>query len=330
MERTVDTSIRVKVTNGCQWTCNFCHNEGTELPDNNNGINRVSIFLDPDVKSLPPVEDITVDDASLGWISSVKGLGIDEIHLTGGEPTLHSSLPKLIGILVDNGIKVKMTTNGQTSPNRMRQIIEAGLSGVNFSILSLDSKEFLTTQNPPNIPGLDPIKWASRMIEREKGNILLAKDLGIDVKINTAVLGEDDYKRVDTVREFATQHGISLVLLPIIGDRETSQDAVFDYAEMHGQFLAFAEKSNNSNSSRIYQMDDGIELRAKYLRTYHPEVVCGGCEHNGKSSCVERFYGPRMEFRARKPYVRLCVQKTNSKTVMPLSEFMEKDINSQL
>lgn len=33
MEKVIDHSVRIKVTNDCQWTCTFCHNEGTELPE---------------------------------------------------------------------------------------------------------------------------------------------------------------------------------------------------------------------------------------------------------------------------------------------------------
>lgn len=330
MEITADRSVRVKVTNGCQWACNFCHNEGTELPNTANATSRVSVFLDPAVRQLPMVEDIKVEDSSLGWINTIKGLGIDEVHLTGGEPTLHPRLPKLISILSNSGVTVKMTTNGQASLNRMREIFTAGLKGVNFSILSLDPDEFLKTQNPPTISGLNPVQWATRMIERETSNILLARDLGVAVKINAAVLGPDDYARVDTVREFATKHGISLVLLPSVGDQENTQDAVFNYAQRHGQFVEAKENSNNSNASRIYAMKDGTELRAKYLRPYHPDVVCGDCEHNGKPSCMERFYGLRMEFRSGEPYIRMCVQQTNDRTVMSLEKFVKDGVITQL
>lgn len=29
-----DNSVRIKVNNDCQWSCTFCHNEGTEVPEN--------------------------------------------------------------------------------------------------------------------------------------------------------------------------------------------------------------------------------------------------------------------------------------------------------
>lgn len=71
-------------------------------------------------------------------------------------------------------------------------------------------------------------------------------------------------------------------------------------------------------------------MDAKYLRDYNPEIVCGGCEHRGKESCVEGFYGIRIEFRGSDPYARLCIQKTNNQTVMTLEEFRNRDLIGQL
>ncbi len=330
IELVTDNSVRVKVTNDCQWTCTFCHNEGTELPTSLNASNRASVFLDPTVNSLPMVGDLPFNNQTLGKLATLKDIGIDEVHLTGGEPTIHPNLPQLIRELALTGFTVRLTTNGQSSAQRLNEIIETGVSSINFSVLSFDPEQFLQTQNPPSIPRLDPVTWAKRMIEREKSNIILAKSLGANVKINTAVLGPEDFPRVDTVRDFAEQNGITLVLLNGVGEGDYSQQAVFEYTQRNATLMGARESSNNGKGSRIYALPSGNELRAKYLKDYHPEIVCGGCVHNGKPSCVEKFYGIRVEFRAGEPYVRLCLQQSNERTVMPLAEFMAKDIKSQL
>jgi GTP 3',8-cyclase len=322
-------SVRLKVNNTCQWACTFCHNEGTELPEGGNAALRVSTFLDSGVKDLPPVEDVTFNNTFLQGLDTLRTLGINEIHLTGGEPTLHPKLPEIVTEAVDRGMTVKMTSNGQTAPAHLKRIVAAGVLSINFSILSLDPEGFLKTQNPPKIPGLDPLTWAQRMIDREKKNILLAKELGAEVKINTAVLGYDDYPRVDTVREFAEHNDIGLVVLPSIGDNG-AQQVVFDYAEKHGVLVGEKMSAHDSNAAKIYQTTSGTELRAKYLKPYHPSAICDGCEHKGQDSCVEKFYGLRLEIRGGDPYVRLCVQKTNDRTVMPLPTFIERDLINQL
>lgn len=210
MERIYDQSVRIKVTNDCQWSCDFCHNEGTELPDVKT--KRVSVFLDPNALDLPQAGSMSASEETFKKLDYLKELGIDGVHLTGGEPTLNPELSEIVEGFVRRGLKVKMTTNGQGQPNMTRRLAEAGLSGMTFSVLSFDAEEFLSTQRIKSKP------WAEAMIEREKRNILLAKSLGIDVKINTVVLGEYDHDRVDTVRDFAQKNNIKLILLPSLGE----------------------------------------------------------------------------------------------------------------
>lgn len=317
-----DTSIRFKVNNDCQWACEFCNNEGTEVPENQK--KRVSVFLDKSTLELPTVENMPYTTTLMERLNFLKEIGINEAHLTGGEPTLHPDLPMIVESLASNGFMVKMTTNGQARPEMIHQLAKAGIQGMTFSVVSFDPEEFLKTQHIKSIP------WANAMIRREQQNILLAKELGIDVKINTVVLNKSDHPRVDSIKEFAQTYGIKLILLNSLGDGEEAQNAVFDYADINGRSLGATEFTNNGKGSRHYILENGTYMDAKYVRPYHPEVVCGSCEHKGKDSCVEKFYGLRMEFRDGQPYIRLCIQQTNEKTVMPLMSFIESGIISQL
>lgn len=317
-----DTSIRIKVNNDCQWACKFCHNEGTEVPVNQR--KRVSIFLDKSTLDLPPVGNMPYTKTLMERFNLIREAGIDEVHLTGGEPTLHPDLPKIVEGLTSSGFTVKMTTNGQAKPEMTQRLAEAGIKGITFSIVSFDPNEFLKTQHIQSIP------WANAMIRREQQNILLAKKLGIEIKINTVVLGASDHPRVDSIREFAQTYGIKLVLLNSLGDGEEAQEAVFDYANRNGSYLGTTEFTNNGKGSRHYVLEEGTLMDAKYVRPYHPEIVCDSCIHNGQVSCVEKFYGLRMEFRDGEPYIRLCIQQTNERTVMPLMTFLGKDTIKQL
>lgn len=322
IERIPDNSVRVKVTNDCQWSCDFCHNEGTELPSSQT--KRVSVFLDESAKFLPEVGAMIPNDEIFERLDLLRKMGLEEVHLTGGEPTLNVDLSEVVKGFVSRGFKVKMTTNGQAQPNMTRRLVDAGISGMTFSILSFDVDEFLATQNIKSAP------WAKAMIAREKDNILLAKSLGIDVKINTVVLGEFDHARVDKVREFAQEHGIKLILLPSLGKGSSSKDAVLEYAQRHAVLTGETQFTNSSKGSRHFILPDGTPMDAKYIRLYQPDVVCRGCEHKGKDSCVEGFYGIRVELREGEPYARLCVQKSNEMTVMRLDSFWEKDLIGSL
>ena len=63
----------------------------------------------------------------------------------------------------------------------------------------------------------------------------------------------------------------------------------------------------------------------KGIRPLHPDVVCDGCELRNTNSCVEKFYGIRLELRDQL-YARLCVQKTNPSTVMTLDDFVQNGV----
>ncbi len=98
-------SCAVIFTGGCNLCCPFCHN--------------YPLVLDPE--SLPSIgteEIITRISAVKKWLGGVC--------VTGGEPTLHHSLPDLLARLRACGLSIKLDTNG-TRPRALAGIIEQGL-----------------------------------------------------------------------------------------------------------------------------------------------------------------------------------------------------------
>jgi pyruvate formate lyase activating enzyme len=47
---------------------------------------------------------------------------VERVVITGGEPTIHQALPEAIGLLKDNGFKIKLDTNG-TNPDMVKTLI---------------------------------------------------------------------------------------------------------------------------------------------------------------------------------------------------------------
>jgi GTP 3',8-cyclase len=72
--------------------------------------------------------------------------GVDKIRLTGGEPTVRKDileLMKQIGTLRAAGLKeLCLTTNGLTLHRKLDAMVEAGLTGVNLSLDTLDPYQF--------------------------------------------------------------------------------------------------------------------------------------------------------------------------------------------
>ncbi len=95
----------VLFTGGCNFRCPFCHNPELVLHYN-------------------AMEDIPLEHIILTQKKYKKWL--DRIVITGGEPTIHMDLFRLIGRMKSEGIKVKLDTNG-SSPFMLKGLVNDGL-----------------------------------------------------------------------------------------------------------------------------------------------------------------------------------------------------------
>ena len=152
----VDEAARLKIIDNCGMTCTFCHNEGTPVAAAYNQGNillpnptyrgRVSVFeqcngVDFIPGSMQPNDNF---DKTLSVLAET--LGTKEVHLTGGEPTLHPNLSEIIRRAASQGFSVKLTSNGENS-RVFRECAEAGLEKVNFSIFGTTPSELAEVQH---------------------------------------------------------------------------------------------------------------------------------------------------------------------------------------
>ena len=87
-------------TAGCNFHCGYCHN--------------------PELFSSHSELD---EDKVLGFLQSRQGK-LDGVVITGGEPTLHKSLPEFIKRIKTLGFLVKLDTNG-TNPDMLQSLIDS-------------------------------------------------------------------------------------------------------------------------------------------------------------------------------------------------------------
>lgn len=102
-----DKNSAIIFTVGCNFYCGFCHNP--EL------VNRES-----------KIENQEIDEQEiLNFLKERVGL-LDAVVVTGGEPTLHADLPKLIQKIKALGFLIKVDTNG-TNPVMVEKLIKEKL-----------------------------------------------------------------------------------------------------------------------------------------------------------------------------------------------------------
>ena len=154
-----DRTLWAKVIDACGLTCTFCHNEGTPVRADQRGVQRglayraagssgrVSLYVPTNgVRFLPaamcPDANFSV---ALGRVG--RALGLDELHLTGGEPTLHNQLPDLIRVARAQGFVVAITSNGENGGKVLAKCAQAGLDRVNFSVFGTTPQELAQVQH---------------------------------------------------------------------------------------------------------------------------------------------------------------------------------------
>ncbi|MFL6075584.1 MAG: GTP 3',8-cyclase MoaA [Mycobacteriales bacterium] len=174
----VHRDLRVSLTDRCNLRCSYC------MPAEG-------------VPWLPRAEMLTSDEL-VRLVTLLVRLGVTEIRLTGGEPTLRPDVVDLVRRFAALGPEVSMTTNGMRLTELAGPLVQAGLARVNVSLDTLRPDRFreLTRRS-----GLD----------RTLAGLRAARDAGLrPVRINTVLLrGVNDDEAVDLLA-FALAEGYEL------------------------------------------------------------------------------------------------------------------------
>lgn len=156
--------LRISLTDSCNLRCVYC------TP---NLIHKNNVFSFEDISKI---------------IGVAKELGIKKIRLTGGEPLLRDDLNKIISKIKDNGInEIYLTTNGILLEEKIKELKEAGLCGVNISLDTLDGEIF------KKITRGGDIQKVLRGIEK-------SLEFGLKVKINSVIIKGINEKFEDLVK----------------------------------------------------------------------------------------------------------------------------------
>lgn len=117
-------NVRISITDKCNFRCVYCMPaEGLQW------LKREEILSYEEIERL---------------VRLLVSLGVEQVRLTGGEPTVRKDLPELIRKLSQiEGLKsLSLTTNGYLLKNLARPLAEAGLTRINVSLDSLVREKF--------------------------------------------------------------------------------------------------------------------------------------------------------------------------------------------
>ncbi len=212
--RVVD-SLRISLTQRCNFECFFCHREGEH---------------DPHGEMAP--EEVE------GVVALASELGFEKVKLTGGEPLLREDAVEIVRRVAALIPEVSMTTNASLLAERARDLREAGLRRVNVSFHSLRPDVFRR------------ITGNGSQAEVEEG-VRAAVDCGlIPVKLNVVVLRGLNSEEIPEMIDYSKKAGAILQLI----EYQPLERGVEGWGEHHYD-LSPVEEELASRSERVVERD---------------------------------------------------------------------------
>ena len=250
--------LRISITERCNLRCTYCMpEEGVQLSPSSH------LLTTPEIVYLSAL-----------FVSQ----GVTKIRLTGGEPTIRGDIVSLmhsIGELRAKGLKeLCLTTNGIALHRKLDSMVEAGLTGINLSLDTLDPWQF---QIMTRRKGFDAV---IRSIDR----ILAMNKAGakIKLKINCVVMRGVNDRDVLSFVEMGREKDLEvrfIEYMPFDGNK-WNQKKMMSYKEIlnmiklnYGDLWKVTDHANDT--SKTFQVP-GFAGKIGFI-TSMTDHFCGTC-----------------------------------------------------
>lgn len=204
--------------------------------------------------------------------------GVTKIRLTGGEPTVRKDIVPLmqsIGNLRHDGLReLCLTTNGISLHRKLDPMVEAGLTGINLSLDTLDPFQY---QIMTRRKGLDAVlKSIDRILEMNR------MGAGIKLKVNCVVMRGINDREIIPFVEMGRESPIEvrfIEYMPFDGNK-WNENKMLPYQEMlaiiQEKYPTLAKVADHKNdTSKTYQVP-GFQGRVGFI-TSMTHNFCGTC-----------------------------------------------------
>jgi len=177
------TGLRISITDRCNLSCMYCHNEGA------------------DCCSCGPLGHEMSSELICGIVREAAKFGVRKVKFSGGEPLFRKDFEEILSCLPPLK-EVSATTNGVLLEKRAKTLKAAGLDRVNVSLDSLDPEKYGKITGAP--PGT---------LEKVIKGIDSAVEAGLTpVKLNMVLLKGINDNEIDAMMEFIRPYGGKVIL----------------------------------------------------------------------------------------------------------------------
>lgn len=274
--------VRVQLTDACNFRCFYC------MPAN--------IKFIPSADLLNSQEFVTI-------CSNLVDFGIDEMRVSGGEPTLRKDFEEIItGLSRLRLLRLGLTTNGFFLKDRLPFLTTTRCRHINVSLDSLRRERFRSITK-------------TDYFDEVYAAVLQAKQMGFYVKVNVVLLkGYNDDELFDFV-DFSARYGIEVRFLELmkIGPCRAGQSRLFVCAQ---EAIARIEERETltprsvNRDSTSFNFDTASGARIGFIAS-ESQPFCGFCSRlrltaTGRlRACLMSEAGVDLRGRSKDEYPRL-------------------------
>ncbi|PBP16542.1 molybdenum cofactor biosynthesis protein 1 B [Diplocarpon rosae] len=250
--------LRISITEKCNLRCLYC------MPEEG-------------VPQSPPPNLLTTPEIYL-LSSTFVAQGVTKIRLTGGEPTVRRDILPLmhqIGSLRSRGLKeLCVTSNGISLHRKLDSMAEAGLTGVNLSLDTLDPWQFQIMTRRKGFEAV--MKSINRILEMNR------LGAGIKLKINCVVMRGMNEREIIPFVELGREQEIEvrfIEYMPFDGNK-WSRGKMLSYREMldliRAKYPTLRKVQDHKNdTSKTYEIP-GFVGKIGFI-TSMTHNFCGSC-----------------------------------------------------
>ena len=158
-----------------------------------------------------PAEYETIEELA-EWVAET---GVHNVTLTGGEPLLHKETGALAELLIENGCRVEIVTNGSISLDRLAAAENRPVFTMDYKLPSSGMEEFMCLNNFRLLGCHDTVKFVSGSIDDLERAAELIREYRLTEHCHvfiSPVFGEIDPADIVSFMEERMMNGVRLQL----------------------------------------------------------------------------------------------------------------------
>ncbi len=223
------TYLRLSVTDRCNLRCRYC------MPEE--GICKKQH------------EEMLNEDEMIRAVEAAAALGITKIRITGGEPLVKKNILSICRRVAEvSGIReVCMTTNGTLLPKFAKPLKEAGVTRINISLDTMDSKKYACITR-------------GGCYDKAMQGIEAALSAGFDkVKINTVLLGGYNDDEIEVLADLTKKYTVDvrfIELMPMHDGGEFGPEAFIPCSVVLKRLPDLVPVPQNDGVAKLYALPE--------------------------------------------------------------------------